>query len=251
MKKMTRLTALLVALLMVGVLFAAAALAAATDTDIPATGTDIAKPTEAPAKKPSSSGSGSSTPAATEEPVEEAAELELDVEAFLAALGLDAEAVTVTDEATVIVLDEAEGTYGGSVLVYATGEIKALILASAYDAEVMAAFADWRAAIADVAALREAEGFAEFVKHAEEMLRAILPELTEDELDELLVAILNSDAEGVELEEDALALFFGKDEAGEESDEEAGEVLGVYEQDGYQFCLMQTGTSVILAMRAI
>lgn len=247
MKKLTRMAALLMALLMVGVMFSVTALAVTTGTDL-ATDTDISEPTKAPDKKPAGTTTNKTntntyTATATEAPEEEAVELTFDVDAFLAALGIDAANVTVAGDTTTIVLDEAEGTYGGSVLVFVNGEMKVLILTSTYDASVIATFADWRKTITDVEALRAAEQFAEFVKNAECVLLAVLPELTADELDALLVAILNSDAENVEIEEEVLALFFGEDET--------GEVLGVYEQDGYQFCLFKTETSVGLSVRAL
>lgn len=228
MKKMTRMAALLMALLMV----TASALAAATDTDIPATDTDIVdEPTQAPAatetpapttapaptRRPSSgsSSNASSTVVPTEEPV--------------------VNTKVVLDEA-----NEANG-YGGSVLNYL--ENGSVVLNCTYSAEVLAGFKAWMESITDVEALNNATAFVEFVKNAKALVNAILPELTEEEVAELIVAILNSDIEGVELTEADLAEFFGEGVT--------GELLGLHTQYGYEFSLLLTEDSILLGARKV
>lgn len=233
MKKMSRLAALLMALLLIGVMAAASALAAATDTDIPATGTDIEQPTETPdeptptpTKKPSSSNSGSnwSSATSTPEPVEE------------------------TIGAVVEVLDEADESIGytGSTLTYLNGDNSVVILTSGYTPEVLASFKAWLATLANADATTptdmDASNFANFVKNAKTLLSTVLPGLTEEQIDELLMAILTSGAPETELTADELAAFFGEIEI--------SEVLGLYAQEGYAFCLALTDESIVLSAKA-
>lgn len=240
MKKMTRLMALVMALLMVGVMVAASALAAddnmasdgnlatkapsgddsmASDgnlaTKAPAATEAPATATPAPTKKPSSS---SAATYATAEPTEEPVD-------------------------NVVVLDEADedAGYAGSILTYL--ENGSILLTSSYTAENMTEFKAWAETVTDAEALNATEIFAEFVKHAKTLVTEVLPELTEEEVDELLVAILTSDVSEVELTEEELAVFFG--------DAEISEVLGLYTQENYEFCLAETEDSVLLGVREI
>ncbi|MCH5287025.1 MAG: hypothetical protein J1E43_06365 [Christensenellaceae bacterium] len=259
MKKMTRLMALLMALLMVGMMAAASALAAATDTDIPATGTDIEQPTEqpteeptatpAPTKKPSTSGSTSYATATPEPEATEAPSLGITPEDFVQQVTdkvggeLPEGAVTETETRTDIVMDtpKEEAGYAGSVLTYHHGEDGGIVLCSTYTAEVLEGFKGWLASLTDVDALNASEAFADFVKNAKVLLGTLLPDLTEEQISELLLAILTSGTEGVELTAEDLNEFFG---AGVD-----GEVLGLYAQDGYEFCLLQTEESILLGVR--
>ena len=255
MKNMNRLTALLIALLLIGLTITAALAAGeATGTDIPATGTDVTEPTEEPA--PSETNHPEPTvpmanPHVTAAPeIEPEAETMLDPDEFVQRVtallgGLAADAVTRTGNAIAIALDEAdeEAGYAGSVLTYFYGDIDAITLTSGYTAEMLANFKDWLAALGGEATqtdLTDNETFAGFVSGAKVLVNVVLPEMTGEETDALLESILTNGAEGVTLTDEELAARFGEGVT--------GEVLSVYEQDGYSFCLLLAEDSIVLSV---
>lgn len=228
MKKMTRLAALLMALLMVGVMVLVSAVAEnggmASDGDLstkapqvtvaPSEDDSMASDGDTPTKKPSSS--SNYTPSYTAEPTEEPA------------------TVVVLDEA-----NEATGYNGSTLTTFANGTV---MLTSSYNADVLAGFKAWLEGIVDVDALNNSEAFAEFVKNAKVLVKTVLPDLTDEEVDALIVAIVTSDVEGVELTDADLVDFFGE--------AVTGELLGLYAQNGYEFCLELTEESILLSARA-
>lgn len=253
MKNVNRLTALLIALLMIGLAITAALAAGeATGTDIPATGTDVTEAPTNPAPVETSNPEPTvphANPYVTKAPTTEA-ETMMDPEDFVRRVtallaGLAEDAVTRTENAILIALDEADDAtgYAGSVLAYYFGDIDAITLTSGYSAEVLAGFKAWLAALnaqATETDLADNETFAGFVSGAKVLVGVILPELTDEDVDALLMAILTNGAEGVTLTDEELAARFGEGVT--------GEVLSVYEQDGYSFCLIQTEDSIVLSV---
>ena len=253
MKNMNRLAALLIALLMISLAITAALAAGeATGTDIPATGTDVTEPTNEP--EPAETSAPEPTvpmarPHVTEAPAAvtwtmlDPDDFVQRVTALLATLTPDA--VTRTGNAIAIALDEAdeEAGYAGSVLTYFYGDIDAITLTSGYSAEVLAGFKGWLATLSGEATqtdLTDNETFAGFMSGAKVLVSVVLPGLTGEEADELIKSILTAGAEDVTLTDEELAARFGEGVI--------GEVLSVYEQDGYSFCLILTENSIVLSV---
>ena len=245
MKNMNRLTALVIALLMIG-LAITAALAAGE-----ATGTDVPAPSEEPEPVVTNDPEPTvphANPYVPVTPAPAAAMMSPDdfvrrVTALLA--GLKEDAVTRTENSIRIMLDEADEAtgYAGSVLTYLRGDMDAIILTSGYGADALAGFKGWLATLAGAATatdLTDNETYAGFINGAKVLVNVVLPELTAEETDALLVSILTAGAQGVTLTDEELAARFGEGVT--------GEVLSLYEQDGYSFCLIQTEDSIMLSV---
>lgn len=243
MKHVNQLAALLMALLMIGlVITAALAAGEATGTDIPTTGTDVPEPSEEPGPVVTNDPEPTvpmANPSVTETPAPAMTMPGPDdfvqrVTALLA--GLPEDAVTRTDNAIRIQLDEAD------VLAYLC-DTNAITLTSSCDAEALAGFKGWLATLAGAATatdLTDSETYAGFISGAKVLVNVVLPDMTGEEVDALLTDILTKGAEGVTLTDEELSARFGEGVT--------GEVLSVYEQDGYSFCLMQTEDSIVLSV---
>ena len=245
MKTMKRWTALLMALMMLGAA-ATSALAAgeATGSDLPATGTDVTVPPVFPSPIETNEPEPTvpmANPYVTEAPPAVTGtmpgpdEFVRRVTALLE--GLDADAVTRTGNAIRIKLDETD------VLTCFFGGVNAITLTSGYSAEVLAGFKSWLATLNGEATktdLIDSETFAGFINGAKVLVNVVLPDLTAEETDALLTSILTNGAEGVTLTDEELMARFGEGVT--------GEVLSVYGQDGYSFCLLLAEDSIVLSV---
>lgn len=220
-----------------------AATAAPTATEEPAA-------TVAPTAKPASGTTTSTTSKSTvsETVAEDSPYINMAGDDLLKALcdelGIqwNADEAPLTAECVTIALDEGDDVYGGSTLtVYpAADEGKTLgaRLSSAYDAETALSFDAWRKAITDVELLRGSEDYAEFVAMARQILKTLLPEESDDQIDELLVSILQSMTDAETANEERWPSIFEYDEA--------DELYGELEYAGYAFRLLRREESIVL-----
>lgn len=143
------------------------------------------------------------------------------------------ETVTLTMEA-----NTEEPGYAGSVLtVFAAGSRAdgvVISLSSQYGAESLLRFRVWQEGITEISALRETADFTSFVDLAEALVQALMPELTADDVDTIIVAILSNSPM-----EDAILLDEDLD----------GELVGYLVQDGYEFLLVLRDEDVSLLVR--
>lgn len=137
-----------------------------------------------------------------------------------------------------------EAGYTGSVLtVYRTGSRSdrvAISLISLYEPDAMLNFTLWQSGIADVEALRGTESFLSFVELARAMMQSLLPEKSEDEVDELLVGLLQSGSDGT-LSDSLGAAYF--------NDDLDGDIVGCLEAEGYVFFLVLRNEGPALLVR--
>lgn len=219
-------------------------------TAVTATPAPAATATPAPAKQPANAGvSATAEPTATPKP-------ELDSESFLARFqGNSADAAAgelLTGEANETVTltmdadETSEASYDGSVLtIFGTASRAdgvAICLTSKYEPEAILSFESWQESVEDVEALRATESFRDFVDLARALVSSLLTEQTEDEIDGLILALLQSGEEGA-LEELDLTVDFDEDID--------GEIIGYLAQDGYEFFLVLREDSVELLVREI
>lgn len=199
----------------------------------------IPQATKAPAAatKPAGNAGGNKAPAAAA-PVEAAPELNDVAASVLAAMGLTADpsAMTVTADGVVIALDTPNGTYGGSKLTSYSDDAT-YALTSTYSAEEVASFDEWR----KTADALTSGKFGEFVKFANAELTALLPDMSADEVTNVLSAILASSAEGVVITAENAPAFWTPDTT----------VLGVETMEGYVFYLMTQGNDVVLGVTEV
>ena len=171
--------------------------------------------TPQPTKKPSSSKTSSVAAAtATPEPEQES--------------GLESliELATEDDEFTLYTADSRED----GVIANLTSHL---------DEEALGGFAAWRESMDSVEALEATESYGSFVEMAKALVQALFPEKAEGEVDECLVALLQSGFDGT-LEAAELATL------GEDVD---GEIVGYLAAEGYELYLVLTDSGVELLVR--
>lgn len=216
MKTMKKFLAVLLALCMALSLMTAA-LAAGTPSDV-VTNSDIKNRTHAVKAMPA---------------------LNTVTEQFLSAisakLGINVtgDAVTVTPDGLIIALDKPNGIYGGSKLT-SYNDNATYALASTYSAEAIALFDEWR--MTDGA--RTSEKFSEFTGYARLALAILLPDMSEEEIDNILAAILMSNTVGLELTAETVPAFWTEDTI----------ALGMETLEGYVFYLLVQGNDLVLGI---
>lgn len=112
-------------------------------------------------------------------------------------------------------------------------------LTSHLDEEALDGFAAWQESMNSIEALEATESYGSFVEMAKALVQALFPEKTEDEVNECLVALLQSGFDGT-LETAELATL------GEDVD---GNVVGYLAAEGYELYLVLTDSGVELLVR--
>ena len=152
------------------------------------------------------------------------------------------ETVTLTVEA-----DTEESGYVGSVLtVFAAGSRTdgvAISLSSRYESDGLLLFRVWQESISEINLLRETTSFTSFVELAQALVQALMPEITADDVDAIIVAILQSGFDGTLTDTNLSAAALG--------DDIGGEIVGYLAQNGYEFFLVLCGEDVSLLVREI
>lgn len=151
--------------------------------------------------------------------------------------GEGADVVTLVMEAT-----EEQGYEGSELTLYPAGSRDdgvIISLTSRFDAESIGGFAAWQESVTSAEALKATEAYGSFVELARALVKSLFPEKAEDEVDECLVALLQSAFDGT-LESADLAPF------GEDVD---GEIIGCLAAEDYVICLIQHEGSVALLVR--
>ena len=206
-----------------------------------------AEPTAAPTKKPSTSaGSAVYATAAPTQALDET-----DDESFLSrfqglsTLASDGSVVLGEASEVVTLVIEADGEQGyeGSELVLYPADAREdgviVNLTSRFEAENLSGFAAWQESVTSAEALEATEAYGSFVELARALVQALFPEKADGEVDECLVALLQSGFDGT-LESAELANL----------DEDVdGEVVGYLAAEDYEIYLVLREDSVELLVR--
>ena len=149
-------------------------------------------------------------------------------------------------ETVVLTVTEEDGCIGGLLTVYAANAREDGVIVNLrcqYEPEAMQRFLMWQQSIMSVNLLREADSYHSLIELAQALVKALLPETTEDEVDEMIVRILRSGFDGTLMESDMISTAFDEDIN--------GDVVGYLEEEGYEFFLVLCDEEIALLVREL